>query len=377
MTTFSRHRTLLSSYNDLDSRANDCTPTSQDLSGKSSKSSKASSAELLHGLPKGLVITEIDKTAQQQQQPKPNLKPSVYISSSPANNGLPAAAAPHVPVLSIPEPPVLSSRSNGVRGHQVLPSSRAVGHPGMPNGLLSLASMQQQQQSAASAAAPKVATKVVPKDLKSQLALSKIGLPGDAQQQQQQQMLPPHMGKAGARLPPAISMSMAQTAAHAVANLKPVAPGKLKAKSPSSSKAKAASTSANGQRGASSSSAAKGLFGGPGGPSGSPGSSRSSSRNSSLSPRERSGSHSSNGSGGGKKAAGSASAAGAGAAPTKSALSPGPKAAPVKKKPNQPLVPWSKRNGGVQKNCNGWSWVGEGREEKVHLNVSLEIFRVI
>ena len=46
---------------------------------------------------------------------------------------------------------------------------------------------------------------------------------------------------------------------------------------------------------------------------------------------------------------------------------------PTKKiKPNQPLIPWSKKNGGTLKDCNGWSWVGEGREEKVHLNVSMK-----
>ena len=36
----------------------------------------------------------------------------------------------------------------------------------------------------------------------------------------------------------------------------------------------------------------------------------------------------------------------------------------------RPLVPWSKRNMGPPKNCNGWAWVGEGFEQKVYLNVS-------
>ena len=36
----------------------------------------------------------------------------------------------------------------------------------------------------------------------------------------------------------------------------------------------------------------------------------------------------------------------------------------------RPVVPWSKRNMGPPKNCNGWAWVGEGSEQKVYLNVS-------
>ena len=87
--------------------------------------------------------------------------------------------------------------------------------------------------------------------------------------------------------------------------------------------------------------------------SGSPNSSRSSSRNSSLSPRERSGS-------------GTASKSGKKTPPTV-----------PKKKPNVPLVPWSKRNNGVSKVCNGWTWEGEGTEQKVHLNVSNKSFKYI
>jgi hypothetical protein len=36
----------------------------------------------------------------------------------------------------------------------------------------------------------------------------------------------------------------------------------------------------------------------------------------------------------------------------------------------RPVVPWSKRNMGPPKNCNGWAWVGEGSEQKLYLNVS-------
>ena len=36
----------------------------------------------------------------------------------------------------------------------------------------------------------------------------------------------------------------------------------------------------------------------------------------------------------------------------------------------KPLVPWSQRNLGPPKNSNGWSWGGDGIEQKVYLNVS-------
>ncbi len=35
-----------------------------------------------------------------------------------------------------------------------------------------------------------------------------------------------------------------------------------------------------------------------------------------------------------------------------------------------PLIPWAKRNCGPPKHSNGWSWVGEGTEQVVFLNVS-------
>jgi len=109
----------------------------------------------------------------------------------------------------------------------------------------------------------------------------------------------------------------------------------------------------------------------------SPESSRSSSRNSSVSPRERTFSnsmknssnrasppgHSSNSSSlTNKKQSGAAAAATAAAAQTAKSrsISDNNKARPV--------VPWSKRNMGPPKNCNGWAWVGEGSEQKVYLN---------
>ena len=93
----------------------------------------------------------------------------------------------------------------------------------------------------------------------------------------------------------------------------------------------------------------------------SPESSRSSSRNSSVSPRER--------------PQGAASAASAfsknnRASPPSAKKHPKPKVEKVGK----PLVPWSQRNLGPPKNSNGWSWVGDGIEQKVYLNVSFRFY---
>ena len=85
----------------------------------------------------------------------------------------------------------------------------------------------------------------------------------------------------------------------------------------------------------------------------SPESSRSSSRNSSVSPRERPSSS--------MKNRGNTSEH----SPTTSAKKQ------AKKISSKPLIPWSKRNLGPPKNCNGWAWVGEGSEQKVYLNVSI------
>ena len=46
------------------------------------------------------------------------------------------------------------------------------------------------------------------------------------------------------------------------------------------------------------------------------------------------------------------------------------KASKMSPVPNGPLIPWSKRNNGVPKVCNGWQWEGESRIQKVYLNVS-------
>ena len=265
-----------------------------------------------------------------------------------------------LPVLNIPTSPLSSRRYKGgtppgtpLGASASSSPSTSTGHPGLPNGLLRMANMQQQSSNPVQPP-PKIATKIVPKDLKSQLALSKIGLLDGGGGASGGFSKPPSIMAPGGRKPTLINMSLAQSVANAV-KFPPLIPphvvratGKKVATSSSSSAAGGVvknKQSNNNQhqhqqqqqqqhQGKSpkqppSSSSSKGC---------SPNSSRSSSRNSSLSPKEKTSK---------------------------------PKPGAVKRiKPNQPLVSWAARNGGVPKKCNGWSWVGEGFEQRVDLNVS-------
>ena len=86
-----------------------------------------------------------------------NIPTSPYKGRYKGDSGASLAAAP---TSGFPPAPAAASTS-----------SSGAGHPGLPNGLLRMANMQQSGHPP-----PKIATKIVPKDLKSQLALSKIGL---------------------------------------------------------------------------------------------------------------------------------------------------------------------------------------------------------
>ena len=97
----------------------------------------------------------------------------------------------------------------------------------------------------------------------------------------------------------------------------------------------------------------------------SPSSSRSSSRNSSLSPRDRSGSMSSK-----TNSFSSATPTSAGTSSPKSSQSAKKKISSIGYDPKAPLVSWSVRNSCAPKTCNGWNWEGEGKIQKVYLNVS-------
>ena len=265
-----------------------------------------------------------------------------------------------LPVLNIPTSPLSSRRYKGgtppgtpLGASASSSPSTSTGHPGLPNGLLRMANMQQQSSNPVQPP-PKIATKIVPKDLKSQLALSKIGLLDGGGGASGGFSKPPSIMAPGGRKPTLINMSLAQSVANAV-KFPPLIPphvvratGKKVATSSSSTTGGVVKNkqSNNNQhqhqqqqqqqhQGKSpkqppSSSSSKGC---------SPNSSRSSSRNSSLSPKEKTSK---------------------------------PKPGAVKRiKPNQPLVSWAARNGGMPKKCNGWSWVGEGFEQRVDLNVSL------
>ena len=161
--------------------------------------------------------------------------------------------------------------------------------------------------------------------------------------------------------PATITISMAESAVSAVqpATFKPV---------PARSKSMKSSSSCGMSQG--------GGFLSKKGSNSSPSSSRSSSRNSSLSPRERSGSMSNKGSNSSQhspKFSSNSSSSGGGS------LTSSPKSGQgsAKKKssnnsgydPKAPLIGWHVRNNCTPKSCNGWHWEGDGKIQKVHLNV--------
>ena len=304
-------------------------------------------------LPKGLTITEI---SSKNEKPNTDKVPIQYEVQA-------------LPVLHIPDVPTSSSSNSSAgkgTGHHFdllkkfdeansgpgdkrpgLKSTNGMvgGHPGMPNGLLRMTASLQQKSEYSRPGIGRIQTKVTPKDLKSQMALTRIGLPMDNN----------GFGKVGQsdnngfqvnQTPvvcgSTITVSMAQSAASAVSifNSKPVPKTKIRTKQPNHS---------------------------------SPASSQSSSRNGSISPRDRSGSTSA-----GSKFPVTPSRQSPSSTPkpgTASQISPKTvyKQTPGKKKinpPAGPLLSWAKRGGGPPKHSNGWSWIGEGTEHLVYLSVS-------
>ena len=340
-----------------------------------------------HNLPKGLTITEIDRSRVRPFAKTEPPVPLVSISQQPVKGvtqsmpqqgqmtfgGKQNRFQQHqqvMPVISIPDPSKLVASRAAARSVQSSTAAKPTGHPGLPNGLLRMATTSYQQNST-----PKVATKIVPKDLKSQLALSKLGLsappvqqPGSEAKKSGKMSLKPDSGVRVAASPAhllqpgQISSSMAANAAKAVPkSYSDLLPGLSKPKKYPSVKGPKVNGTGNGSSGSRATSGPSSGF--AAGKSGSPNSSRSSSRNSSVSPRERSGSHSK--------------------VNNKASLSPGSAKLPggniaalnAKRKIFQgPLVPWSKRGKGPAKGANGWSWIGEGTEQKVHFNVSPQKF---
>merc|ERR1719210_1204144 len=126
-------------------------------------------------LPRGLTITE---TSAMKRAPFPApILPTSKEHKQTSSTSPATSKSPHssrnvtLPVLNIPTSPLSSRRYKGGGGGggsgDPSPPSTSTGHPGMPNGLLRMANMQQQSSNPAQPP-PKIATKIVPKDLKSQ-----------------------------------------------------------------------------------------------------------------------------------------------------------------------------------------------------------------
>ena len=321
-------------------------------------------------LPKGLTITEISSKSEKPASEKPPVNYEVQA----------------LPVLHIPDVPTgISTASKGDRHFDLLkkfdeassgtggdkrpvPSSKPSngivgGHPGMPNGLLRMTASLQQKSDYSRPGIGRIQTKVTPKDLKSQQALDKIEMLQFEKNGSQSNQSQPPQTNCGST----ITVSMAQSAASAVSFLgsKPVPKIKNRNKPPSHQLQQPHQQQLQPQH------QHQQLL------QQSPASSQPSSRNSSISPRDRSGSFSGSGksSASFRQSPSLTSGSKFGAGEKSSQVSPKPVYRPnsIKKKlgPSAgPLIPWSKRGGGPPKHSNGWSWLGEGAEQLVYLNVS-------
>ena len=368
-------------------------------SSKRFKSSSLSETEKPFPFPRGLTITEVNT---------PSTKQHTNISSlmiNPLNVCATTLEQHHneddnddevIPVLHIPESSHISQSdpskyragqkmsSNGKgSSYSRIPSgisnirpliqssstkagmsgtSGTSGHPGMPSGLLRMTATSLQRKSFQSQLnVPQVphtfinihsrpsVTNSVPKIKPSSAQNMAVG-------KGNRLTLKPPKGN----VPATITMSMAESAVSAVQpnTFKPV---------PVRSKA----YSANSKQSLS------GISGSPtkkGSQVSSPNSSRSSSRNSSLSPRDRSGSMSNKNA----NVSLSMSPKTSSSSTNSSSGTSSPKGTPSTKKkspsngydPKAPLVSWHVRNSCSPKSCNGWNWEGEGKIQKVYLNVS-------
>ena len=299
-------------------------------------------------IPKGLTITEISaaaKSGKVLEESKDKVHAAVYeVQALPVLHIPEVSSGEHYDLLrkfdeaNLPREKK-STKTNGGH-HSGLPG----GHPGMPNGLLRMtASLQQKSDYSRPGVGKVMTTKVTPKDLKSQLALNKIGLSMDNGNNSFSQNL---------TCPSTITVSMAQSAASAVSIMN----SKMNSKAEKDAKQKPRSIN--------------------GGSKQSPASSQSSSRNSSISPRDRlSGPISITARSTSSSRVSPPTPKPAGSTPS-CQVSPKPlfrSSSSTKKKSSSfvgPLIPWAKRNCGPPKHSNGWSWMGEGTEQVVFLNVS-------
>ena len=232
-----------------------------------------------------------------------------------------------------------SSLPKGLFGNN-LPSN---GHPGMPSGLLRMTATSLQQKSFQSQLnIPKVQPNFLNLQTKAKCTPKDAAM--HVSQNNRLTLKPPR-----SNVPATITMSMAESAVSAVqpTTFKPV-PVRSKSYTTHSKSSSAVSGPPSSKKGSQVSS---------------PSSSRSSSRNSSLSPRDRSGSLSNKGN--------SSTPTSAGTSSPKTPHSGKKKTSGTFYDPKAPLVSWHVRNSCGPKTCNGWNWEGEGKIQKVHLNVSL------
>ena len=365
--------------------------------------------------PKGLTITEVNVPSIRQQQDNVGLMINpLNVCATTLDQHQHEDDDDVIPVLHIPETTNISKSESSIskyRGvHQKssmigkttgskIPSGisnirpllqtqgsraglTASGHPGMPSGLLRMTATSLQQKSFQSQLnIPKVShnflslhprpsatgsnSKINPKDTKSRMALNKISVSSEMvssniSKNNRLTLKPPKTN-----VPATITMSMAESAVSAVqpTTFKPV-PVRSKSYSANSKQSMTGFSASPTKKGSQVSS---------------PSSSRSSSRNSSLSPRDRSGSMSNKGNNSSsgmspKISFGSMLSSGGGTSSPKGPNSTKKKTSIVGYDPKAPLVPWHIRNGCSPKTCNGWDWEGEGKVQKVYLNVSSSFY---
>ena len=301
-------------------------------------------------IPKGLTITEISSGSKSNEK-------------GPVNYEVQALPVLHIPEVSTGDHYDLLKRFDEVDLPNEKKSTKTNGmlggHPGMPNGLLRMTASLQQKSDYSRPGVGKIQTKVTPKDLKSQLALNKIGFSMDKNSNNGNPMT-----QQNPNCTSTITVSMAQSAASAVSVL--------------NSKLAAANKDKDSKH------KHRNFNGGPNKQlQQSPVSSHPSSRNSSISPRDRVGPVSINA----RSISSSRQSPSLAVTPKQggsgqqvSQVSPKPlfrSSSSMKKKSTQfvgPLIPWANRNCGPPKHSNGWSWVGEGTEQVIFLNVSFFSF---
>jgi len=280
------------------------------------------------GLPQGLTITEVSraKDGSRGRQTLPTFPASASALRRYDNSSVDRVHMfPARPMDSLPFRRSGATASRPIAQTAVSSTNSSTGHPGLPNGLLRMAT-------AATMQGPQ--SGVLPKSSSSSTTTTTATANGRSNGHD--------------FFAPSISASLAQSAANAVPQLKPPL------------KATRQGLKLKPSRGSRGSSPKR--MGGRKTANGSPSSSRSSSRNSSLSPRDRQSPGSENGKNGSN-----------GRPSSRSQLSPRLPSS-GKKKALQPypgpLLPWSQTHDSEPKGSNGWKWVGEGVEQKVFFNVS-------